>query len=99
MATPLLLESSAVVSIAIGDWHTIPGTSMSMNTNDSLLQSMFHLMTCGDAQIAYGQTWLSQPLPLSTVPNTGSLFDSSDQGFNEEEVQVRAHQSFTTNTY
>ena len=35
--------------------------------------------------IARGQTWLSQALPVSTVPNAGrSLFDSSDRGLDKE---------------
>ena len=39
------------------------------------------LMTCGMPPITRGQTWLFQPLPESTVPNTGmNLFSSSDRG-------------------
>ena len=34
-------------------------------------QTMSHLMTCGDAPNARGPTWLFQPMPVSTVPNTG----------------------------
>ena len=34
-------------------------------------QTMSHLMTCVDGPIERGQTWLYQPLPVSTVPNTG----------------------------
>ena len=37
-------------------------------------QTMSYFMTCGDAR---GQTWLCQPLPVSTVPNTGrNLYNS-----------------------
>ena len=34
---------------------------------------MSHIMTCGDAPKLHvdRQTWLCQPLPVSTVPNTG----------------------------
>ena len=47
---------------------------------------MSHLMTCGDAPIAHGQTWLFQPLPVSTVPNTGrNQSDSGYRGLDEEE--------------
>ena len=35
--------------------------------------------------IAHGQTWLFQPLPVSTVPNTGrNQSDSGYRGLNEE---------------
>ena len=45
-------------------------------------QNMSHLMTCDDAP-----SRTSQPLPVSTLPNTArSLFDSSDRGLDEEEV-------------
>ena len=53
---------------------------------------MSHLMACGDAPIARGQTWLFQPLPVSTVPNTGR--NQSDSGYrriDEGEVGVRAN--------
>ena len=48
---------------------------------------MHHILIGGDASIfARGQTWLSQPLPVSTVPNTGrGLFNSSDRGLDEED--------------
>ncbi len=46
-------------------------------------------MTCGDAPIARGQTWLCQPLPVSAVPNTGrNLSNSNCQGLDEEEEQL-----------
>ncbi len=36
--------------------------------------------------IARGQTWLFQPLPVSTVPNTGrNQSDSGYRGLDEEE--------------
>ena len=36
--------------------------------------------------IARGQTWLFQPLPMSTVPNTGrNQSDSGYRGLDEEE--------------
>ena len=36
--------------------------------------------------IARGQTWLCQPLPVSTVPNTGrNLSNSNYRGLNEED--------------
>ena len=51
------------------------------------MQRRFHgalesLLTCGNAPpppIARGQTWLFQPLSLSTVPNTGR--NQSDSGY------------------
>ena len=50
--------------------------------------TMYHLMTCDDAPIARGQIWLSQPLPVSTVPNTGrNLSNISYRGLGEEELQ------------
>ena len=37
--------------------------------------------------IARGHTWLSQPLPVSTVPNTGrNQSDSGYRGLDEEET-------------
>ena len=43
------------------------------------------LMTCYDAPIALGHTWLFQPLPVSTVPNTVSnLHNSSYRGLGEQ---------------
>ena len=39
------------------------------------IQTMSHLMTCVDAR---GQTWLCQPLPVSTVPNTGRNLSKSN---------------------
>ena len=48
---------------------------------------MSHLMTRGYApnSIARGQTWLFQPLPVSTVPNTGrNQSDSGYRGLDEE---------------
>ena len=52
-------------------------------------QTMSHLMTCGDAPIARGQTWLFQPLPVSTVPNTGrNQYDSGHRGLDEEEESI-----------
>ena len=33
--------------------------------------------------IARGQTWLSQPLPLSTVPNNGRVISNSRVGGKE----------------
>ena len=39
--------------------------------------------------IARGQTWLFQPLPVSTVPNTGrNQSDSGYRGLDEEEVAM-----------
>ena len=36
--------------------------------------------------IARGQTWLCQPLSVSTVPNTGrNLSNSKDRGLDEDE--------------
>ena len=36
--------------------------------------------------IARGQTWFFQPLPVSTVPNTGrNQYDSGYRGFDEED--------------
>ena len=47
--------------------------------------TMYHRMTCGNTPISAWQSWLSQPSPVSTVPNTGrSLFDSSDRGLDEQ---------------
>ena len=41
--------------------------------------------------IARGQTWLSQALPASTVPNTGrNLSKSSYRGLDEEEARDNA---------
>ena len=48
---------------------------------------MSHLMTCGVVSIARGQTWLFQPLPVSTVPNTRrSLSNSNYRWFEENDV-------------
>ena len=50
-------------------------------------QTMSHIMTCGDAPIARGRTWLFQPLPVSTVPKTGRYqSDSGYRGLDEEEA-------------
>ena len=50
---------------------------------------MYHLVTCGDALIARGQTSLCQPLPVSTVPNTGrNLSNSNYRGLDEEEERL-----------
>ena len=50
---------------------------------------MCHVMTCGDAPIAHGQTWLCQTLPVSTVPNTGrNLSNSNYRGLDGEEEQL-----------
>ena len=39
--------------------------------------------------IARGQTWLCQPLPVSTVPNTGrNLSNSNYRGLDEEEERL-----------
>ena len=39
--------------------------------------------------IARGQTWLCQPLPVSTVPNTGrNISNSNCQGLDEEEERL-----------
>ena len=35
------------------------------------IQTVSHRITCVDAPITSGQSWLCQPLPLSTVPTTG----------------------------
>ena len=35
--------------------------------------------------IARGQTWLCQPLPVSTVPNTGRNLSNNCRGLDEEE--------------
>ena len=44
--------------------------------------------------IARGQTWLFQPLPVSTVPNTGrNQSDSGYRGLGEEEQQKSNHES------
>ena len=46
---------------------------------------MTHLMTCEDSPIALGQIWLSQPLQVSTVPNTGrSPVDNTNRGLDED---------------
>ena len=46
--------------------------------------------------IARGQTWLFQPLPVSTVPNTGSRPNQSDSGCGglDEEEYSRWHPSW-----
>ena len=45
-------------------------------------------MTCGDAPSARGQTWLCQPLPVSTVPNTWrNLYNSNYRALDEEEEE------------
>ena len=47
---------------------------------------MYHLMTCGDAPNCTWTDWLCQPLPVSTVPNTGwNLSNSTYRGLDEEE--------------
>ena len=39
--------------------------------------------------IVHGQTWLFQPLPVSTVPNTGrNLSNSNYRGLDEEEERL-----------
>ena len=54
---------------------------------------MSHLMTCGDAPpIARGQTWLFQPLAVSTMPNTGrNQSDSGYRGLDEEDRLCSPH--------
>ena len=60
--------------------------------------TMSRLMTCGDAlhatSLAYrtppivcGQTWLYQPSPVSTVPNTGRNLSNSNYGRHDEEEE------------
>ncbi len=57
--------------------------------------TMSNLMTCGDAPIARGQTWLYQPSPVSTVPNTGrNLSNSNYGGHDEEEDGMGCRKSF-----
>ena len=48
---------------------------------------MSHIMTCGDALKLHvdRQTWLCQPLPVSTVPNTGRNLSNSNYGGLDEE--------------
>ena len=51
-------------------------------------QTMSHLMTCYVVMppIAREQTWLGQPLPVSTVPNTGrNLSNSNYRGLDVED--------------
>ena len=49
-------------------------------------QTMSHLMTCVMHPIARGQTWLCQPLPVSTVPNTGrNRSNNKYRGLDEED--------------
>ena len=53
-------------------------------------QTMSHLMTCGDAPNC---TWTDlaffQPLPVSTVPNTGrNQSDSGYRGLDEEDFYI-----------
>ena len=50
---------------------------------------MSNLMTCDDAPNCTGMTCLSQPLPVSIVPNTGrNLSNSSYRGLNEEDYSL-----------
>ena len=54
---------------------------------------LFHLMTCDvvmhPSSIARGQTWLCQPLPVSTVPNTvRNLSNSSYRGLDDDDEYV-----------
>ena len=53
-------------------------------------QTMGHLMTrCGNPAIARGQTWLLQPVPVPTVPNTGrNQSDSAYRGLDEEDWRL-----------
>ena len=58
-----------------------------------------HLMTYGDASNCPWTHRLSQPLPVSTVPNTvGNLSNSNYWWLNEEEVEDTAHLQWTTFT-
>ena len=50
---------------------------------------MYHLMIRLMPPIARGQTWLFQPLHVSTVPNTGRNMSNSDcLGLDEEESEL-----------
>ena len=51
---------------------------------------MSHLMTCGDAPNCCTRTDLPmQPLPVTTVPNTGkNLYDSNYRGLDGEEAET-----------
>ena len=55
-------------------------------------QTMSHLMTCGNA---CGQTWLFQPLTVSTVPNTGrNLSNSNYRGLNDDQNGKQLNEQF-----
>ena len=56
---------------------------------------MSHPMTCNDASMERGQTWLLQTSPVSTGPNNGrSLCNSIYRGLDGEEWIVSADTSF-----
>ena len=56
---------------------------------------MSHQITCGDAPIiACGQTWPSQLLPVSTVPNTGRSLSTTRRRIINKVIKV----SFTVLT-